>query len=117
MPEINCDSLSILRVFRNLIDNALKYGGDELNEIKIGYEDADEFHTLSVSNNGMRIRTEISEKIFDVFQRHETSRGIQGTGLGLAIVKEIARQHWGKAWVESGPERGTTFFMSISKKL
>jgi PAS domain S-box-containing protein len=117
MPDVNGDNLSILRVFRNLIDNALKYGGDELSEIRIGYEDDDKFHIVSVSDDGVKIKTEYSEKIFDLFQRHETSRGIQGTGLGLAIVKEIAQQHGGKAWMESGPERGTTFFMSISKEL
>ena len=117
MPEIKADRLSILRVLRNLVDNALKYGGDDLSEIRIGYEGSDEFHILSVSDDGVAIKSEDSEKIFGLFQRHETSKGIEGTGLGLAIVKEIMEQHGGKVWMESGPEKGTTFYISISRHL
>jgi len=115
MPEIRVDRVSILRVLRNLVDNALKYGGEDLSEIRIGYEGSDEFHILSVSDDGVGIKSEDSDKIFGIFQRHETSKGIEGTGLGLAIVKEIMEQHGGKVWVESGPEKGTTFYISISR--
>ena len=46
MPEIRVDRLSILRVFRNLVDNALKYGGYDLSEISVGYKESDQFHIL-----------------------------------------------------------------------
>jgi signal transduction histidine kinase len=117
VPDICGHRSSILRALRNLVDNALKYGGDALSEIRIGYEASDEFHTLSVSDDGVGIKKEDPEKIFGLFQRHETSRGIEGTGLGLAIVKEVAEQHGGRAWVESGPEKGITFHLSISRHL
>ena len=117
IPEIKADRLSILRVLRNLVDNAFKYGGDDLSEISIGYEESDEFHILSVRDNGIGIRKKDFKKIFGAFQRTQTSRGIEGTGLGLAIVKEIAEQHSGEVWVEPGPEKGTSFYMSISKDL
>jgi PAS domain S-box-containing protein len=117
IPEIKADRLSILRVLRNLVDNALKYGGDDLTEISIGYEESDEFHILSVRDNGIGIRKNDVKKIFGTFQRTQTSRGIEGTGLGLAIVKEIAEQHGGRVWVEPGQEKGTSFYMSISKDL
>ena len=117
IPEIKADRLSILRVLRNLVDNAFKYGGDDLSEISIGYEESDEFHILSVRDNGIGIRKKHFKKIFGAFQRTQTSRGIEGTGLGLAIAKEIAEQHSGEVWVEPSPEKGTSFYLSISKDL
>jgi PAS domain S-box-containing protein len=117
MQEIKGDRLSILRILRNLVDNALKYGGDELSEIKIGYEESDQFHIVSVSDDGVGVTGHDVEKLFGVFQRQETSRSVEGIGLGLAIVKELAEQHRGAVRVELGPEKGTTFYVSISKDL
>ena len=111
------DKLSITRVMRNLVDNALKYGGEDLHEIRIGYRETDEFHVFSVHDDGVGLKTADDENIFGLFKREKTSQGIQGTGLGLAIVKEIAEQHGGKVWVEPGQEKGTTFSLSISKHL
>jgi len=115
--EISVDRLSILRVIRNFVDNALKYGGDELSEIEIGYEESDEFHILSVKDDGIGIAEKDSKKIFSPFERSLTSIGIEGTGLGLAVANEIANQHKGKVWAEFGLENGVVFFISISKDL
>ncbi|MBW1829657.1 MAG: hypothetical protein JRI74_09585 [Deltaproteobacteria bacterium] len=115
--EINVDRLSILRVIRNFVDNALKYGGDELSEIEIGYEESDEFHILSIKDDGIGIDEKDSKNIFHPFVRSVASMGIDGTGLGLAIVNEIANQHMGKAWGEFGLEKGVIFYISISKDL
>jgi K+-sensing histidine kinase KdpD len=114
---IKADRLSITRVLRNLVDNALKYGGDNLSEIRIGYRENENFHILSVGDDGVGIKKDQYDKIFQVFQREETSRGVPGTGLGLAIVKEVAERHGGKVWAEPGAEKGTTFHFAISKKL
>jgi signal transduction histidine kinase len=115
--EINVDRLSILRVMRNFVDNALKYGGDELSEISIGYEESDEFHSLSVKDDGIGIAEKDSRQIFTPFGRAVTATGIAGTGLGLAIAHEIANLHKGKVWTEHGPEKGIIFYISISKDL
>ena len=115
--EIKADRLSLLRVFRNLIDNALKYGGERLSSIRIGHEERGDCHVFSVSDNGKGLKGVDSEKIFEMFQRHETSKGVEGAGLGLAIVKEIAQQHGGQVWVEQAAKKGTTFCISISKNL
>jgi len=117
LPEIKADRFSILRVLRNLVDNALKYGGDDLSEVKIGYKESDEHHILSVKDDGVGIREEDTKKIFRIFMRKKSAKGIEGTGLGLAIVKEIAEQHNGKVWAKPGPKKGTTFYISISKYL
>jgi len=115
--EIDVDRLSILRVMRNFVDNTLKYGGDELSEIKIGHKESDEFHILSVKDDGIGIAKGDSKKIFSPFKRSITSRGVEGTGLGLAIAHEIAEQHKGRVWAEFGLEKGVVFFISISKDL
>ena len=114
---IEADRLSITRVLRNLVDNAFKYGGDNLSEITIGYREDEDFHILSVGDDGVGIKKDQYDKIFQVYQREETSRGIAGAGLGLAIVKEVAERHGGKVWAEPGPEKGITFYFAISKKL
>ena len=115
IPSIKADKLSVLRVFRNFVDNALKYGGDELTEIEIGYKESGEFYILSVRDDGVGLKKEESKGIFGLFKRRGTSRGIEGTGLGLAIVKEIAERHQGEVWTEHGSEKGMTFYFSISK--
>jgi PAS domain S-box-containing protein len=117
LPEIRADRLSILRVLRNLIDNALKYAGDDLSEITVGHSESEDFHVLFLTNNGATISDEVCEKIFQPFERDKPSAVIAGVGLGLAIVRELAERHGGKAWVRSSEVDGTTFSISISKAL
>jgi signal transduction histidine kinase len=117
IPVITADRISFLRVLRNLVDNALKYGGPGLSDIKIGYKESADFHIFFVSDDGAGIKEENLEKVFIAFQRGQTSQGPEGTGLGLAIVKEISAKHGGKAWVAREGEKGVTFYISISKTL
>jgi len=114
LPKLKADRLSMVRLFRNLVDNALKYGGEELSKISIGYEELEDSHVFSVSDDGAGIG---SKKIFGMFQRGEKSKGVAGTGLGLAIVTKIVERHGGKVWVEAGSERGTIFHVALSKSL
>lgn len=115
--EFRGDRLSLLRIFRNLVDNSLKYGGEQLSRIAIGHEETENFHILSVNDNGEGLKEVDAELIFRPFQRHTTAKGVEGTGLGLTIVKEIAEQHGGMVWVEKITQNGTTFRFSISKRL
>jgi PAS domain S-box-containing protein len=117
MVEVKADQLSILRVFRNFVDNALKYGGEELSEIRIGYEESEEFHTLYISDDGAGVREGDYERIFAAFRRGEPYKAVEGVGLGLAIVAEIAERHGGRVWAESRNDRWTTFHISIAKDL
>lgn len=117
IPEIMADQMAITRVFRNLIDNALKHAGDKLTKIVIGYDQDQSFHIFSFSNNGVAIRKKDSEAVFQMFQKLPASGQTEGSGLGLAIVKDIAEAHRGKVWLESGAKEWTTFYISISKAL
>ncbi|MFZ0931633.1 MAG: ATP-binding protein [Syntrophobacteraceae bacterium] len=114
---IKADRALILRALQNLVDNALKYGGEALSEIRIGYRDDNDFCILSVSDNGIGIEKEDCERLFHAFQRGKTSGETEGTGLGLAIVKEVAERHHGKVWAEVNTEKGATFLMSVSKHI
>jgi signal transduction histidine kinase len=117
IPEVTADELAMTRVFRNLINNALKHGGDRLKKIVVGYYPNEQFHVFSVNNNGRAIGSEDREKLFQMFRRPSISRKIEGAGLGLAITRDIMEAHGGRAWVESNPDIGTTFFVSIPKEI
>ncbi len=117
LPEIVANPFSLAMVLRNLVDNALKYGGNDLTEIQLGYEETDSLHILWVADDGVGIQGEDCLTIFDSFKRSATSRGTAGSGLGLAIVKEVAEKHGGTAWALPGKEKGTVFHISISKGL
>jgi K+-sensing histidine kinase KdpD len=117
IPEIMADEMAITRVFRNLIDNALKHGGKNLTKIAIGYDQDKNFHIFSFTNDGVTMRKKDAETVFEMFRRLPASEQTEGSGLGLTVVKEIMEAHEGKAWLESGPKKGTTFCISISKAL
>jgi signal transduction histidine kinase len=117
IPEIRADRLSIVRVMRNLVDNALKHGGDDMSRLEIGYLESDDFYTLSVRDDGVGLGEEDPNSMFGLFVTNHKTIETEGTGLGLAIVKEIAELHKGRAWSESSPGKGSTFHISISKVL
>jgi PAS domain S-box-containing protein len=117
LPMIKADRLSLVRVLRNFIDNALKYGGAELQTIELRYEETQRHHIISVVDDGVGLKNNDPREIFGEFKRADTAAGVKGTGLGLAIVKEIAKQHGGDAWMKTNPDKGITFNLSISKEI
>jgi K+-sensing histidine kinase KdpD len=117
LPVILADKTSLLRVLRNLIGNALKHGGETLRRIEIDYQDSEDHHILRISDDGLALSEEDHGKLFQLFYRHEQSKGLEGAGLGLAIVREIAERHRGKAWIDPAAKHGMTFCVSFSKSL
>ncbi len=109
------DRMSLVRLFRNLVDNALKYGGDSLSEIRIDYKKAIDHHIFSVSDNGVGVNSDDPDKMFLIFERCNNSEGIAGSGIGLATVKEIAELHGGDAWFEPDFPNGTKINVSLSR--
>jgi two-component system, OmpR family, sensor histidine kinase TctE len=71
--EIRADRLCMIQAFRNFVDNSLKHGGERLSKILTGYEELEDFHIFSFSDNGKGLKEEDSERIFGAFQRNETS--------------------------------------------
>jgi PAS domain S-box-containing protein len=117
LPMIRADRLSLVRVIRNFVDNALKYGGPELRNIELRYEETSGHHIIAVADDGVGLKNKDPQEIFGEFKRADTAAGVKGSGLGLAIVKEIAKQHGGDAWMKTNPNRGITFNFSISKDI
>jgi len=117
LPEIKADRLSMIRIIRNLVDNASKYGGEKLSRIVFDHKENETHHIFSVADDGAGLQKEELEGLFEAFKRKKSAQGIQGTGLGLAIVKEIMARHGGDAWAEPGVKQGVTFYFSISKSL
>lgn len=117
LPEITADQLSLSRILRNLVDNALKYGGEKMNRIAIDYREDETHHIFSVADNGAGLKDDDLEGIFEVFKRKKSARGTQGSGLGLAIVKEILSRHGGDIRAEPVPDGGIKFSFGIAKNL
>lgn len=114
---LEADRLVLLRVLRNLVDNALKYGGEGLTEIAIGHQEGARFHSLQVSNDGKAISPEDCRLIFQRYKRNCPDSKIEGTGLGLAIVRDLIGLHGGQIWVESDGIRGVSFRFTLAKPI
>lgn len=99
-------------VVRNLLSNAIKYG-DAKRIIYLALWSTQDYIHFSVTDHGYGISDEHIEKIFQKFYRINTYSKERGTGLGLAYVKEIVNKHDGKIKVESHPEIGTRFTVSL----
>ncbi|MEO8822894.1 MAG: PAS domain S-box protein [Ginsengibacter sp.] len=115
LPAIKLNSSLINQLFVNLITNALKYHDQNPPEIEIGCNEDREKWVFYVKDDGIGIDPKFFEKIFVIFQRLHSKSEYSGTGIGLAICKKIIDIHKGKIWVESLPEKGSTFYFTIPK--
>jgi signal transduction histidine kinase len=110
------DSNTINLVFRNLITNAIKFTNDG-GEITMDCVARDGEWLVSVHDNGVGIKPEVMQILFDKTAPY-TTRGTaneKGTGLGLILCKEFVEKNNGRIWVESSENRGSTFWFTIPK--
>jgi len=113
-PVITADRNRLHQVFENLLTNAVKYGiGAPDPCVRVFWRDMGDEIYICVQDNGPGIAPEYHKKVFGLFQRLNTTE--PGTGVGLAIVSRIAELHGGKAWVESEPGEGASFWVSLPK--
>jgi len=113
LPIVSGDRVRLLEVMQNLLDNAIKFMGDQVEpRIEVGVREIDGEKVFFVSDNGGGIDPRYLQKIFDLFDRLQPE--IEGTGVGLALVKRIVEVHGGRVWAESvGQGRGSTFCFTL----
>lgn len=110
------DSNTINLVFRNLITNAIKFT-NEGGTVIIDAKDQENGWLISVQDNGIGIRKDVQQILFDKTSPY-TTRGTaneKGTGLGLILCKEFIEKNGGKIWVESADGKGSIFWFTIPK--
>jgi len=113
---VNGDVNSIKTIFRNILNNAIKFtntGGS----IEINAEDIGDFFKIGISDTGIGISEENLKKLFRIDVQFTTSGTDKekGTGLGLILVKEFVEKNGGKITVESTENKGTTFYFTLKK--
>jgi len=114
LPRVFGDGPRLLEVWQNLIDNAAKFMGDQLNpHIEVGQAEKaeDGMPIFFVRDNGMGIDPQFSDRIFGLFDKLDART--EGTGIGLALVKRIIEFHGGRIWVESELGKGSTFYFTL----
>lgn len=116
LPEVVADETLLAQLLQNLIENALKYHGDEPPRVHVSVKDEKGLWVFSVADNGIGIDPRHFPRIFQLFHRvHEDESKYAGTGIGLATCKKIIEKHGGRIWVESEVGKGTVFSFSLPK--
>lgn len=118
IPESICvraDGARLQQVFFNLTENAIKYGKVQGSVVLSARDRALGQVEVSVSDDGPGIPPEAQSRIFERFYRVDRARSREtgGTGLGLSIVKHIVQAHGGEVWLQSAPQKGSTFYFSL----
>ena len=114
LPTVYADRLRLERILYNLIDNAVKYS-PQGGEVRVFVKPEEEHLVIGISDQGIGISLPDQAKLFGPFQRVEESKleGVKGLGLGLLVSRRLVEAHGGRIWVQSEPNRGSTFFFTL----
>jgi PAS domain S-box-containing protein len=115
-PLIQGDETRLRQVLDNLLSNAIKYSPKGGEIVVRGVVEA-EAVTVSVKDEGVGLAAEQLAKVFERFYRVDDAltRTTQGTGLGLYLARAVVEAHGGRIWVESQPNQGATFYVSLPR--
>lgn len=114
---LQADRLHLLSVVFNLLDNALKYGGDSP-VVQINLEEKENSIEMKVSDNGIGISPEYKDKVFEKFFRvpHGDTHNAKGYGLGLSYTAHVIKKHSGTIRLESEQGKGAIFIIILPKQ-
>lgn len=113
LPAIEAELGQMHRLFKNLVENALKFRRDESPAIRIYGEVKDEAARIFIEDNGMGLDESHLDRIFKPFQQLHRRGDFAGTGIGLAVCRKIVEQHGGAITVESTPGVGSKFIVTL----
>ena len=113
LPRVEGEATQFYQLFLNLIDNAIKYSGEEPPKIEISANRGDEMWVISIRDEGIGIDTDDHDFVFDVFHRLHDDERIPGTGIGLTLCKRIVERHDGDIWIESELGEGSTVSFTL----
>jgi signal transduction histidine kinase len=115
LPTVLADEDQMRQLFQNLVGNAIKFRGEAPARVHLGATDEGDHWHLWVRDNGIGIEPRDFQRIFVMFQRLHGEDEFPGSGIGLAICRRIVARHGGRIWVESRPEKGSTFHLTLAK--
>ncbi len=116
LPVVSGDRAELMRLFQNLLGNAVKYRDPERPLLlQVGWRDEGGRVAVWVDDNGTGIDPENHGRVFQIFQRLVPQSACEGYGLGLAICKKIAEHHGGRIWLDSTPGVGSRFLVSLPR--
>jgi PAS domain S-box-containing protein len=114
MPTLPVDRGQMVRLFQNLVGNAVKYRKPgQPSEVHISAEQKGTEWVISIRDNGIGFDPQYASIIFAPFKRLHTAEEYPGTGVGLAICRRIVQAQGGRIWAESQPGEGTTVFFTL----
>lgn len=114
LPIIAADSGQIGQLFQNMVSNAIKFRKPGASpQIHLSASQKSGHWLFSIHDDGIGIPEDQRGRLFQLFQRLHSRSEYPGTGIGLAVCKKIVERHGGAIWLESEPEKGSTFFFSI----
>ena len=114
LPDCDADAGMIAQVWKNLLDNALKFtGGQSGSRISIGGHSEGKEHIYFVEDNGVGFDMAYKDKLFGIFQKLHGFREYPGGGIGLATAQRIVHRHGGRLWAEGQVGKGSIFYFSL----
>ncbi len=114
LPTVLGQRELLYTVFYHLIDNAIKFRGDQRPEIELKVKYSKGEYHFSIADNGIGIHSDYHDKIFLLFTQLDVDT-INGTGAGLPMSKKIVLMHGGSIWLKSTPGKGTTIFFTLKE--
>ncbi len=116
LPTVTGEEARLRQLLQNLIGNAIKYRSEDRDhKVWISLSETEEDWRITIRDNGIGIKPEYHERVFEVFRRVGPRSKYNGTGIGLAICRKVVASHGGTIGVNSTPGQGTAFWFTLPR--
>lgn len=118
LPAVIGDPVLLELAWTNLLSNAMKYSSRRAApKIEVNAQAGDNGEAVFfVRDNGVGFDPKYADRLFRPFERLHAATEFEGTGIGLATVRRIVERHGGRAWAESRPNAGATFYFTVGRE-